>query len=366
MSFFNSKNKFSYKLSIALKSSSIDFQLIKSDSSNKKEILFIEKKVLLLQSSQDPLLYTSQYTKELSLLFDKNHIKIKQLINNEQFSVHFVLYSPWFTSSIDTVSESGPSILDEKFVSRKMEEFKINKNLKIIEQQVIKIQANGYTLEYLPGVKSNNIKLQIYSSYISEQIQELLINVIKKYFTLDTDISYTTTPLLISNSIKRFMVKEDNVIFLHVGGEITEVGIIKDDSLDHFTTFPIGIHDFLRGFQSKIKTYDYDLLYQKEIQIKSEKTKKQFENIKKTWGEGVINAFNSFKNTPPNKILIITDQKTNLFFTKILLESIKTKNQDTLQNQRIITFDISLLKDIITHKTPLGENELELKLEALI
>lgn len=365
MSFFNSKNKFTYTLSISLKSSSIDFQLINSTHPFKKEVLFVEREIMLLENSQDPLLYTSQYTKKLSELFEKNHTKIKQLIQNNPLSIHFILYSPWFTSSINIISQLEPVILDEKFVSQKIEQFQTNKKLKILENQIIKIQTNGYRLEQLTETKTSDIHLQIYSSYISEQIQDLLTKVVQKYFPLKDTIHYTTSPLLISDSIKRFMVKEDNVTFLNIGGEITEMGIIKDDTLDYFTTFPIGIHDFLRGIQSNIKTYDYDILYQKEIQIKIEKNKEQFELLKKTWQGQVDNSLKIFGGNVPNKIIIITDQKAQAFFIDLLSESIKSNEESTLKNHRIINFDISLLKDIILYKTPIGEGELDLKLEAL-
>lgn len=365
MSFFNSKKQFTYTLSISLKSSSIDFQLINSTNPYRKEVLFVEQEVMLLENSQDPLLYTSQYTKKLSELFEKNHTKIKQIIQSSPLSIHFILYSPWFTSNISVISQSEPVILDEKFVSQKLGQVQTNKKLKVLENQIIKIQANGYRLERLTETKTSNVYLQIYSSYISGEIQNLLTKVVQKYFPLKNTLHYTTSPLLISDSIKRFMVKEDNITFLNIGGEITEIGIIKDDALDYFTTFPVGIHDFLRGIQSNVKTYDYDLLYQKEIQVKIEKNKKQFELLKKTWQEQVDNSLKTFGGNVPNKIIIITDQKAQCFFTDLLSESIKSNEESVLKNHRIINFDISLLKDIILYKTPIGENKLDLKLEAL-
>lgn len=366
MSFFNSKNKSTFTLSISLKSSSINFQLINSSYPHNKEVLFVEQEIMLLKNSQDPLLYTSQYTQKLSSLIEKNNTKIKQFVKDSPLSINFILYSPWFTSNIELLSEKNSTILDEKFISQKLAQFKKDTKLNILENQIIKIEANGYKLEQFTKTKVSNINLQIYSSYCSKQIQEILTGIIEKHFPFKKEISYITSPVLISDSVKRFMIKEDNITFLYVGGEITEVGIIKDDTLDYFTTFPLGIHDFLREIHPSIKTYDYDLLYQKEIQIKAEKSKKRFELLKKTWQEQLNKSLGSFEDTIPNKIVIITDQKTQAFFVDLLSDSTKSNQDGVLKNHRIINFDISLLKDIILYKTFIGENELDLKLEALV
>jgi hypothetical protein len=168
------------------------------------------------------------------------------------------------------------------------------------------------------------------------------------------------------DSIKQFLIKEDNIIFLTVGAEITEVGIIEDDALSNFSTFPIGIHDFLRTTQTNIKTYDYDLLYQKEISVKNPAFQTEFDMLKQSWLNSFIQTLSFFKQQIPHKIVLITDSKVKDFFSKIITNSIKSDSQNTLKNYRIIDFDISTLKDIIVYKTPVGNNELQITLEALI
>jgi len=366
MSFFSSKEKQTYTLSIALKSSSIDLQLICSTSKTKKEVLFAERDIIILQNSQDPELYTSQYTKQLTTFFEKNHTKIKQLTQNTPFEVHFILYAPWFTSRISPVVHTKSTTIDEDFLKRKLAHLQGEENLDNLEKRVIKIQANGYTLTNLTKTKYSDIELSLYLSYISKKIHTILTNSIKRYFPTHIHINYTTSPMLILDHIKQYMVREDNVTFLYIDSEISEIGVIEDDSLAYFATFPIGKHDFLREVQANIKTYDYDLLYQKEVQIKSKDQEARFNLLKKKWAFSVNESLGLYKKNIPSKILIITDTKSKNFFTDILLTSSKEDPQSILKNNRIINFDISLLKDIIVYKTPVGEDELDLKLEALI
>lgn len=366
MSFFNSKNKPSLTLSISFKSSSIDFQLINTTEQKTKEILITERKIIFLENSQDPQLYTSQCISELASLFERNKIKLTQLVQNTSLQVQIILYAPWFTSTIISINQIEPAIIDNNFLAKKLSNLKTDKQLHNLEKRVIKIQSNGYTLSEFTKTKRSNIFLNVYTSYISENIHKSLIDVFKKYIPHTKDIQYTTSPLLILDNVKRFMVKEDNITFLYIGGEITELGVIEDDSLIYYATFPIGKHDFLRELQNQVKTYDYDMLYQKQIEYKSAKQQEQFDLLKEKWSLSVLQTLELLNRNIPTKILIISDTKTKAFFTEILLNTIKENPSTILKNNRIINFDISLLKDIISYKTPTGEDELDLKLEALI
>jgi hypothetical protein len=368
MSFFSSKNKQTYTLVISFKSSSIDFQLISSiaGDASKKEVLLVERDILLLESSQDPEIYISQCMNELSSLFQKNQLKIQKITQGAPVKIQIILYAPWFTSKITPVTNEEPVVIDEAFLLKKLVHIQEDKNLHVLEKRIIKIQSNGYTLNDFLKTKCSNLYLNVYSSYISNHIHELFMKVIQKFLPQSKEISYITSPILILDSIKRFLIKEDNVTFLYIGGEITEVGIIEDDSLSHFATFPIGKHDFLREIQLNLKTYDYDVLYGKQIQIKSKKQQDSFDKLKQKWANFILQSLESFSKNVPSKILIITDTKTKDFFTEILLKEIQENPQSVLKNNRIINFDISLLKDIISYKTPFGESELDLKLEALI
>ncbi len=366
MSFFNSKNKSSYKVSISLKSSSIDIQLIEINPNKKRTVLLSEQKIIILENSQDSKLYTSQYTKELSQILKNNKIQIKKIIGNNDIDINLILHSPWFTSSISSIEHKEKVEVNSNFISKKIAGFKTQTELFNLEKRVIKIQANGYELNNIDDLICENVHLNVYLSYISKNIQGTLVKVIKENISNINSISYISSPMLFTDNIKRFMIREDNVTFIYIDSEITQIGIIENDSLDYFSTFPIGKHDFLREIKFNVQTYDYDVLNQKEIKLKSPKQQEAFDNLKSKWAISVIKSLELFQKNIPSKLLIISDHKTINFFSNLLLTLIKENSKNILKNNRIINFDLSLLKDIIVYKTPEGDNELDLKLEALI
>lgn len=359
MSLFKQKNNSSYSLFVSLKSSSIDIQLVKISSNNKREVLFCNRNILLLENSQDPQLYTKTYIKELDQTLKNNQLQISRLAENKELQVVFVLYTPWFTSHIDSLFFKEQITLNEKFIDAELEK-KSETELKLLEKHIIKIETNGYSVTDIEDLVCSNVKIDVYSSFISRETHATLIKTIKQYFPKTKEFLCKTSPMMFTQAINTFMVREDNEVFINITGEITEVGIIEDDALVQFATFPIGIHDFVRATQSNIKSYDYDLLYQKEITIKSAKDTARFEQLKQDWINSLTQTLTYSKQHIPNKVLILGHYKTLEFFSTLL------KNVPLLTNHRIITFDNSLLKDIIVYKTPLGDNELDLKLEALI
>lgn len=366
MSFFSKKNKFSYTLIVSLKSSSITLQVLKEGEFGTKEVEFVSQNTIFLQDSQDPTLYINQYTKELTQIFDTHNLKIKQIVDNNPLQVYFLLYAPWFTSKIDTKLYTQEITINQDFIDKEIQNIDTQNNLKVLERQILKLKTNGYIITEIKDLKCSNVEVYTYTSYISLKTHTLITELTQKYFPSALHTKFCTSPLMSIEHIKRFLINEDNIIFLTIGAEITEVGIIEDDALINFSTFPIGIHDFVRTIQTNVKSYDYDLLYQKQILVKSNTQKINLEQIKQNWVYTFVETLNSFKEHTPHKIVLITDTKVKDFFSTLLTDTIKSPEVTTLKNYRIINFDISPLKDIITYKTPIGEEELNLKLEALI
>lgn len=368
MSLFGSKKVSTYTLSIALKSSSIDIQLISQTSKSiQKQVIFTQRKIIVLSDSQNSHLYTKQCLSELSSLLKSSIKEINQLCNGILDQTQVVLYAPWFTSHITSLSHKEPVIITEKFLYQQLYTIETPNKLINLEKKIVKILTNGYAVNELTRSKLNNISLDVYSSYISDSIYNSINDVLRKSIPFcSKNISYTTSSILLFSQIKRFLVREDNISFIYVGGEITELGIIEDDALSFYATFPIGKHDFLREVQTQITSYDYDLLYQKQVQIKSKTKQAQFEELKKQWGIMVLSTLMSFKKDVPSKLLVISDSKTKEFFTENLIAQLKETSETAFGHYRIINFDISHLKDIILYKTSTHANELDMQLEALI
>ena len=333
---------------------------------NKKEVVFTKKHTILLKNSQDSQLYIEEYIKQLTELFKQNQLILNKIIQNNVFTIEYILYAPWFTSNIEVIEEKGNSIIDEKFIEKKLSELSIPTNLHSIENRIIKIEANGYTLTSIKKIQYPDVKLTVYSSYISKETYTNITNLTLKLFPHTSTISFSTNSICILQNIKQYMIYEDNVIFINPHDEITEVGVIQNDSLAFIATFPIGIHDFLRSIQKNIQTYDYEILNQKQILLKSSQQIEEFNTLKKNWFISLHDTLSLFNTQLPHKMLLIGPPQVKDFFMSILSQFNTQETNTVLKNCRIIDFDISVLKDIIVYKTPIKNTDLDLILEALI
>lgn len=365
MSLFEKQNKISHTLIFSLKSSSIDLQLVKILPNKKREVLFSVRKIIFLENSQDALVYTKQYNQELQDILNQNNLAIKKNLTNTPYTIQIILYAPWFTSKINSIVEEKTTHIDQKFVQTRIDDFKIPEHLVTVEKIILKTQVNGYTLSEFTDMKASNIKIDFYASYISKTILQSFLKIIKNHFPGVESIQVHTSPILFLERIKEFMIREDNVTVLYIGGEITEISIIKDDTLIFFATFPIGKHDFLRILKSRVKTYDYDLFNQNQIKIKSKVVEKTFEDAKKQWAHTVCTLLQNFQKQIPSKLLVISDTKSKQFFIDTINQSIQENQDSILKNHRIINFDISNFKDIISYNISNTE-EIDLILEALM
>ncbi len=365
MRLFTSKNTSSYTLSISLKSSSIDLELVRISRNGPREVVLVQRKIILLGNSQDPQLYTSQCISELTSLLKGSAAEISSMTQGKTYRTVIVLYAPWFTSNISVISHKDSVVVSEKFLADQMRSIKTPKQLVNLEKKVVRILTNGYSITELTESRFSNISLDVYSSYMSRQTYDILNQTVTACLPLSEKAAYMTSPILLFGQIKKLLVHEDNISFVCVGGEITEVGIIEDDSLSYYATFPVGKHDFLREIQGNIQSYDYDLLYQKEIKLKGKGQQERVDRLKSRWVEFVLAAYAGYSKSVPSKLLIVTDSKSRDFFADLLIRHLKTGPVVVHGQYRIINFDMSLFKDIITYNTPTLTNELDLHLEAL-
>jgi hypothetical protein len=365
MSLFKKENSTSYTLVISLKSSSIDLQLIKIQNTQKREVVFALRHVLLLKNSQDPTLYTKQYLENLDFLLSKNNVELKKHIRENPLEIHFILYSPWFTSNINSLDEKESVLITPEFLRAKLKTITTPEHLKVIEKRVMKVQVNGYDVYDLIKLKAPNAKIDVYSSYIFKKTLELFTQSIEKHFAGKPKIILSTSPMIILDKVKEYMIREDNLSIICIGEEITDISIVKEDALVYYATFPIGKHDFLRIFDPVVQTYDYEIFQQKQFKFKSSTQEDEFKDIQNKWIQALSTVIRNFDAQVPTKLLVITDTKSYPFFVKLLADSHKNNQEIIFKNYRIINFDISVFKDIISYTTS-STQEVDLFLEALI
>ena len=114
--------------------------------------------------------------------------------------------------------------------------------------------------------------------------------------------------------IKELYIEENNCCFMNIGGEVTEFGIIEDDVLVKFSTFPMGIHSFSRelntftGGKENVNTMNF-VGDSNVDHTKDEKIKKIIEKISAEWVSQVKNIIKEFPGEIPKKTFILNNSE---------------------------------------------------------
>jgi hypothetical protein len=301
--------------------------------------------------------------------------------------VYCILSSPWYASQTRSIvlSKDTPFIFNSKLV-----ESLIDKEVKLFEEECLEkymhsknkvlpielrnmqMMLNGYAVSAPSNQKAKELEITILVSMSAEEALEKIKETIGKHF-YSRDIkfhSFATT----SFSVARDMfVHQDDFLLIDIGGEITDISMIKKDIICSSISFSFGRNFLIRGISSVLdcslaEASSYVSLY-KDGHIEDESLKKIEPVIKKLKGEWLTKFQEALVNLSndisiPATIFLTVDQDLADFFT----ETIKSEqfNQYTLTESkfRVVFLGTQTLNDIVSFKENV-ERDSFLMLEAV-
>jgi len=209
-------------------------------------------------------------TKTLHLVLLDIHKKAKGVPEK----AFVVLASPWYASetkkihySKDTpftfTKEIWDALLKDEvkhFEDEHMSKYKhIGDHARLLEKKNIKVYLNGYDTENPVGKKTKTLDLSLYLSMSPLSILSLIHTKIQSVFAIDK-IRFSSF-LYASFVVFRDMISESkDFICIDVGGEVTDIAIIKDDAIVDSVSFPLGKNALIRSLSKSLKVSPPDVL----------------------------------------------------------------------------------------------------------
>lgn len=316
-----SKQKRENKIIVSLTSSAVELSVVEFSTTTK--ILFFKKVKLLIQNQLSSKEFIDKSFSALSKLLVESLLDIKIASTNID-ACEIIFHPPWFLPEIVYVKNTMDKVSLKKFFIEKTRPPKQN-DYKQIENKVTNIMVNGYHLTTLRDIECKDLEINIYRSYVSKETLALLLSEIKKRLPQIRNINFSSSVMMFYESIKELFVDEDNVIFLNIGGEITEIGIIVDDVLVSVLTIPTGSHNFARKldtFTSSQKNLGIlKFLGDKKSDEKIDIIKDaKIINFSRKWFDDVLDTIKSSYMEFPKKFFIFSSSEYLDFF-KMILES---------------------------------------------
>jgi len=310
------------KLVVSLKSSSVELSVINLDA--RPEILFAEKDTLLYKDAMEANNFIIESFKSLQKLLKNNLQNITAALRGSH-DCEVIFHAPWFLPELISEENKGQEVSLKNFFMNKVLPPK-QKEYVQVENKITNILLNGYNLTKLRNIKSDDIEINIFRSYISKETDKQLSEVLNKELGQIKNIEFSTSTMEMYEIIKKLFVHEDNTIFMSIGGEVTEVGLIEDDILKKYTTFPIGSHMFSR----ELNTFISEKGNLDTLQFLSERAtdetldevkNKKLNSVREKWENELGISFKEMGEEIPKKIFVFSNSNSVTFFSKILSES---------------------------------------------
>ena len=188
--------------------------------------------------------------------------KLKNLYSGKIDEVLCVFSSPWFSSKtkIITVTKEKPFEASNNFFNKLIEEEeknfndKKNKRDRFIEREVIKTELNGYRVKNPAGKTARSVKSHIYLSAGVEKMMKLAEEEIGKIF-IHTPLKFATSPLVAFKVLNDIISNREGFLIIDIGGETTEINLIRDNVLEMSASFPKGTNLLFRKAAASLNTF---------------------------------------------------------------------------------------------------------------
>jgi len=184
--------------------------------------------------------------------------------------VFCILSSPWHISQTRTISlkkntpftfntKLADSLIQNEVALIKEEYTKkyahIDNALRMIDLKNIKITLNGYEVDKPLDKKTTELEMTVFISLGEEQVCKKIEQTIAKYFIpkgTRGEIKFSTFTMAAFTVVRDLYAHQDNFLLINVGGEITDITMIKSNSLRESTSFPLGINFMIRTIASQM------------------------------------------------------------------------------------------------------------------
>ena len=366
------KDKGELVLVFDIGSSSVGGALVFLEKSGVPKIILTTREPITLEENIDADRFLSSTVKSLEIVAGK----IYKAGLGAPSSIFCVLSSPWHVSQTRVIKlgKNAPFIFSSKLaddlIQKEIALFEEEHLVKYvnagspvrsIELKNIKTMLNGYESPNPLNQKAKELEMTIFISMSPEQILGKIEETIARHFH-PREIKFSSFVMASFAVIRDLYANQENFLLVDIGGEVTDISMIKKNILRELISFPLGCNFMIRGVASALncdlsEAKSYVALFQnghatnpvaKKLELVIGKLK--IEWLKK-FQESLSNLSNDI--SIPATIYIAVDKDLADFFS----QTIKTEqfNQYTLTESK---FEVIFLGAEVFHGMAVFEENL--------
>lgn len=367
MGFFSKKKKDELVLVFDIGSSSVGGAFFMMKENGSPEIIYSFRESIIVLEELEINSFLTNTLKALKIVVAQ--MCLKGIGKPEK--IFCVLSLPWFhpETRIIKYSKDESFVFNHKLVNSLIEKEvesvvkSYNQDVKNqtiipIEMKTMGVSLNGYEIENPENQKAKELELFTFYSLSEKDFLDKVEEEIQKHFHYKT-IKFSSF-LISSFTVARDMfVNYDRFLLINIGGELTELSLIKKQKIKDNLSFPMGCNFILRGLAKNLnldikEARNYLLMY-KDNHLSDKANPKIEENINILKNEWLKNFQNSLNNLSgdvslPATVFITVDQDLAPFFSEIIKGDQLNQYSLTEDKFKIIFLSTEALHGIVTFR----------------
>lgn len=367
--FSGSKEKDELMLVFNVGSSSVEGALFWTQKNGIPKIIFSVREPIVVESAVDVDRFLVLAIQSLQVVVNKAF----EAKAGAPSKIFCVLSSPWYASEtrIINVKKTEPFIftskLADELIQKEIKLFEeehllkyanVGNAIRAIELKTIKTTLNGYEASKPLNQKVQGLEMAIFISMSGEQMLKKIEDTIREHFNFD-QIKFSSFLMASFTTIRDMYIKQENFLLVDIGGEVTDISMVKKNTMCESASFPLGQNFLTRGVASGLRSSLSEASSMISLfndghaeESVAQKLSPILNQLKSDWlkkfQESLANLSSDI--SIPSTIYLAIDKELAEFFS----QTIKTEqfNQYTLTESK---FEIRLLNTELLHGMALFE-----------
>ncbi len=195
------------------------------------------------------------------------HLKFTEFGSLKIKHVYYIFASPWSVTQtkVATIKKPEGFVLTQEMVDRIVEEQEhifenetlgrddVGDRLTSIEKRVIQIKLNGYETAEPFGKRIEHADISLFVSLIPKAVIDKVTDIsMTTYHPKDTSVY--SFPLAAFSTIRDTFDHLKDFMFIDIGGELSDVSVVKDGLILETASFPLGRHFLVRRISKAFAT----------------------------------------------------------------------------------------------------------------
>ena len=173
-----------------------------------------------------------------------------------------ILSSPWYFSQTRkiTVERDEQFVIDKNLVGQLLEEekniflnhassqFSISEGdePELLETAIMRALLNGYETDSFMNKNARQLQLSVYISMSMKKLVDELTSAIEDLFGVKKAVIHSSPYILLKSARAVLEIGNAGAVIVDIGGEVTDIAVVRDGIIDETLSFGRGLHFILR------------------------------------------------------------------------------------------------------------------------